>query len=367
MDKFLPSQNPPKNLNAEKIPLFFTMGFDDNDKSGFTSQKGIEGMKWAVDTFVSRKNPDGSNCSCAFYFTSSYITKEKALEPPHLVKKSWKYAIDNGFEIGCHSHSHPDGTKFTIDEWLFEMNKCVDILTKPYEEESDSNDTGIGIAKSEIKSFRTPFLSYNANMLKAVEKMGFLYDCSLEEGVQDDQDGTNFYFPYTLDEGSPGNKFTNLQNPQIEKIGNHAGVWEVPIHVVIVPPDDLCEKYGIKKGLRKKCALKQDYFEEKDGKITGLDYNCLAEFQMTGEEFLATLKYTLDLRLKGNRAPFVLGAHTGIYSLEYESEPSIIISEQERRKVIEDFLDYALSKPEVFVVTPLTIIEWMKNPKKITG
>jgi hypothetical protein len=193
--------------------------------------------------------------------------------------------------------------------------------------------------------------------------MGFLYDCSLEEGFQDDQDGTNFYFPYTLDEGSPGNKFTHLQNPEIEEIGNHEGLWEIPAYAVTVPPDELCEKYGIKKGLRKKCGQLQSYFNEANGKITGFDYNLWVEFQMTGDEFLATLKYTLDLRLEGNRAPFFFGGHSGIYALNYDSEPVIKITEHERRRTIEKFLDYAQSKPEVRIVSPVKIIEWMRESK----
>jgi len=365
MDKFLPSQNPPGNMKVEKTPLFIAIGFDDNDKSGFTSHKGIEGMKWAVDTFMNRKNPDGSNCSCAFYNLSRYITEEESRELPHFVKKSWKYAADNGFEICCHTHNHHDGSKFTVDEWLIEMNKCVDILTKPYVEGCNSDDTGIGIAKSDIKAFRAPYLAYNDNMLKAVEKMGFLYDSSIQEGFQEDHDGTNYYFPYTLDEGSPGNKAVRINDPGIDEIGNHQGIWEMPVQAIIVPPDDLCEKYGVEKGLRKKFASEQYYFSESDGKICGLDYNCLADFQMTADELLATLKYTLDLRLKGNRAPFIFGAHTAIYALEYESDPTIKISEQERRRAIEEFLDYALSKSEVYIVSPIKVIEWMKNPKEL--
>ncbi|MDR0304813.1 MAG: polysaccharide deacetylase family protein [Chitinispirillales bacterium] len=365
MDKFFPAQKPPKNLQSQNIPQFVTIGFDDNERSGLTVQKGTEGMKWAVDAFVNRKNPDGTNCSCAFYFTSSYITSDEAEEPTHLVKKSWKYALDKGCEIGCHTHSHPDGAKFDVDEWLIEMNKCINTLTQKYEEGSDSDNTGIGIAKSEIKSFRTPFLSYNANTLKAAEKMGFVYDCSLEEGFQDEQDGRNFYFPYTLDSGSPGNKFTHSQNPEIEEVGCHQGIWEVPACAVIVPPDELCEKYGVAKGLRKKYAELQTYFNEADGKITGFDYNCWVEFQMTADEFLATMKYTLDLRLSGNRAPFVLGGHTGIYSQDYDSEPTVKVSEQERRRAIEEFLDYAQTKPEVYIISPIKIIEWMRNPKEL--
>ena len=364
-NQLLPSQNPPENIEIAKTPLFVAIGFDDNDRSGFTSEKGVEGMKWAVDTFMSRKNPDGSTCSCAFYMLSRYIA-EGALEPPHLVRKSWRYAYDSGFEIGCHTHSHPDGSNFTVDEWLAEMNQCIDILTKPYVSGDDGNDTGAGVNRSDIISFRAPYLAYNANVMKAVEKMGFTYDSSLEEGYQDDQDGTNFYFPYTLDEGSPGNQFVHSFRAEKEVIGAHPGIWEMPIQVVIAPPDEECESYGIPKGFRKKLAETRNYFSENDGKVCGLDYNCLAEMQMTGEEFLATLKYSLDLRLKGNRAPFILGAHTGIYALEYDSNPVIKVSVRDRQKAIEDFLDYALSKPEVFVVSPQKVIAWMKNPKALT-
>jgi hypothetical protein len=258
-------------------------------------------------------------CSSDLYFTSKYITEGESAESPNEVLKSWIYALNNGCEIGCHTHSHHDGANFTVDEWYFEMEKCVDILS-----------TKMKIPKSEIKSFRTPFLSYNENTLKAVEKMGFLYDCSLEEGLQEDLDGKNFHFPYTLD----------------------SGLWELPAYVVTAPPN-----------LRKKYAETQDYFNESDGKITGFDYNCFVEFQMTADELLATLKHTLDLRLEGNRAPFTFGGHTGIYVDGYQSEPRIKIPVKERRRAIEEFLDYALSKPEVRVVSPIKIIEWMRERK----
>ncbi|MCL2722193.1 MAG: hypothetical protein FWD47_12765, partial [Treponema sp.] len=117
----------------------------------------------------------------------------------------------------------------------------------------------------------------------------------------------------------------------------------------------------VEKGLRKKLASQVYYFSQEDGKITGLDYNCLAEFQMNGNEFLATLKYTLDLRLNGNRCPFALGGHTGIYASGYESEPAILIPVRERQKAIEDFLDYALSKPNVYVTSPIKVIDWMRS------
>lgn len=284
-----------------KKTQFVAIGFDDNETD--------DGMRWAVDTFTKRKNPDGSTCNCSFYLTSEYISQ---------ARDSWIYAVKNGCEIGCHTHTHPDGNEnnFSVDDWISEMQKCIDTLT--------DTQNGIGIEKREIKGFRTPFLAHNENMLKAVEKMGFVYDCSIEEGLEDDKDGivpdgTNFRFPY---------KFDN-------------GIWELPAYALIVP-ENLREKY-------------------KTDKVTGFDWNYFVEYEMTAEDVLAMLKHTLDLRLKGNHAPFLLGAHTGIYSEVQDAEPTVQISIKERRKVIEDFLDYAQTKPDVIICSPIKVLENIKN------
>jgi hypothetical protein len=87
-----------------------------------------------------------------------------------------------------------------------------------------------------------------------------------------------------------------------------------------------------------------------DGKITGLDYNMWTMAGVSPEEFLAIWKYTLDLRLKGNRAPLMVGAHTQMYP------------KPEQRRALEAFIDYALSKDEVRIVTPVKVIRWMRDP-----
>ena len=63
---------------------------------------------------------------------------------------------------------------------------------------------GPGVTEEDIFGFRTPFLKYNNATFEALQAEGFVYDCSIEEGYQPDHDGTNYYWPYTLDEGSPG-------------------------------------------------------------------------------------------------------------------------------------------------------------------
>jgi hypothetical protein len=78
---------------------------------------------------------------------------------------------------------------------------------------------------------------------------------------------------------------------------------------------------------------------------------------------VATLKYTLDLRLKGNRAPFLFGAHTGFYLNSWNTNAPGAPTADERRAAIEEFLDYARSKPEVRITSARAVLEWMRNPR----
>src|SRR5204863_593211 len=141
-------------------------------------------------------------------------------------------------------------------------------------------------------------------------QLGFWYDCSVEDGFQPAMDGTNYLWPYTLDGGSPGVQVILERDQRYKPIGKYPGLWELPDHPVIVPPDAECAKYGVSTGLRARVKAVVSKFSVDDGKATGLDYNVWDEYKMSNAEYLATLKYTLDLRLRGNRAPFMFGGHS---------------------------------------------------------
>jgi hypothetical protein len=131
---------------------------------------------------------------------------------------------------------------------------------------------------------------------------------------------------------------------------------------VIVPPDDKCAMYGVPTGLRAKMKTVDPGFDVASGKITGLDYNLWILYQMNKAEFVATLKYTLDQHLAGNRTPFMLGAHPDLYSVTPPDDPAPNATYQERRAALEEFLDYALSKPDVRVVPNKVILDWLRKP-----
>lgn len=349
--------------------MFVSLGFDDNGLSGLDANYDGGGMDWATKFLRSKTNHagsynsttyDGSPVRVSFYPNTKYI-ESWVYETPTLIKRAWRRAYEDGHEFGIHTHNHIDGSDFSQVEWENEIDLSFDWLTKSYrsDEEECCPDTnvGVGIDATHITGFRAPFLSYNAKTFRAIQAKGLVYDCSVEDGWQSDHNGTNYPWPYTLDDGSPVFDWQIANAPyEIYK-----GLWQLPTHPVIVPPDDVAEQYGFDPGLRNRT---KSIISE--GKITGFDYNMWVILGMSKDEFLATLKYTLDLRLQGNRAPMTFGAHTDYYSTQWAGDKECKTSASERREAVEEFIQYALSKPEARVVTHQTIVDWMRSPNRGT-
>jgi len=333
------STNPPCGLTAQQVPMFVGISFDDNSQAA--------GVQWAVDMLATRGK-------ASFYITSTYALAD-----------AWKAAYTAGHEIGNHTVSHATNRMADAARWKQEMEDCNAYLT-----------TSVGVPADEIVGFRTPFLEYNDATLATVKELGFRYDTSIEEGYEWDDaanngmggplDGTNFYWPYTLDYRSPGHTVQVEWGEGLMEIEPHPGLWELPVYAVIVPPDDKCADYGVEPGLRAKLKERVSWFEVDSGLITGFDYNLWAarandSFEMTKEEFVATLKYTFDQRMAGNKAPMLFGAHTDFYVSTWNQNAPGAPSEADRRAAIEEFLDYAKSKGAE-IVSYKTVLDFVRNP-----
>ena len=352
----VPSSLPPHGIAVNKAPQFVVIGFDDNTKS--------EGIDWAINLFAGKKNPDGSDARVSFYMNTKGLHEELEDRPANLLA-AFKRLKNSGHEIGNHTYGHHsdinqddwDTFEHTIGhlsraQWRPKIQKATDDLV---------NLAGIG--RDEIVGFRSPYLLYNQNLFEELKSQNFLYDCSIEEGAAENFDGTNFRWPYQLDDGSPGHNeswYANPQNPNAVTIGSVPGLWELPNHLMMIPKDSECQRYGIQKGLWKRIKKKIPYL---DGhKITGFDYNLWSNAKLNKAEVLGILKYNLDLRLQGNRAPLMFGAHTQFYTQEWADEHNTKATYQEMREAIGEFVDYALSKPEVRIVPAKEIINWCTHP-----
>lgn len=345
----------------ENRPQYVLLGSDDNGVSGLPGSAWNGGLAFFLDLLAGRCNPkgvgqaatfDGSPLRMTFFMITSQLL-EKNVEEPTVLADAWRAVHRAGHEIALHTHTHPHGHELDVDTWVREMTECRRLLTAP------ASEGGIGIPQAELIGFRTPYLEYNPAAFSAMERLGLRYDCSIEEGVRPEDDGRNDPWPYRLDQGSPGDAFT-ARGHQRGSVGSHPSLWEIPVCMFITPPDEACAAYGLETGFRERLAKRVAYFNPRDGKITGFDWNLWVEFAMTRAEFLATLKYSFDLRLKGNRAPFHLGLHSEIYSNGYESLPAS--TPTDRQGAIRDFIDHILGNPQTRIVPFRDLLGWLENP-----
>lgn len=343
-----PNFDPPGGLNKEEVPMFVSIGFDDN--------YDIEGLTWIADYTKGLNNPkgkgnsrvyDGDSISLTFFNTGLYSDK---------CSKIWKRIYDEGHEIGNHSFSHPHG--FNID-WSRSEYKILLNRGKWNNEfvKTEMALAEIGVEADSLFGGRIPFLEYSDESISQLYKLKYKYDCSIEEGFQPTMTPGNYFWPYTLDNGSPGSRVASSWVNNRKPIGDYPGLWELPVYALVIPPDSMSVKYGFDAGLRNKVGRLKPYVELSEWKITGFDYNLLYSDSggelLSNTEFLATLKYNLDLRLEGNRAPFMLGAHINYYNCE------------NRRDVIESFLEYALTKESVRIVSYNKILDWIRSPSAL--
>lgn len=326
----------PKSLKPEETPQFIVIGFDDNGVS--------ENVEWILEAIKHKKNPKGRGKKETFDALPLQVNFYMQGSHGHEMV-SWKKAFDYGHEIGVHTFNHHHGIVFEdgvkkigLDcaGHRVEIQKCIQTLE------------ALGIDRSCIKGYRQPYLQYTMESLTAVSLEGLVYDCSIEEGCHRDEDGKNFLWPYTLDNKSPGNGYF-FSEDDVQYISPIQGLWEIPVYHFVVPDLEAAKKFGLKDENGNFYSLQEKLGEEK---ITGFDYNLWVLYNMTGDEFSTTLKYNLDLRLEGNRAPFTIGAHTDEYGLRLAH----------RREALLDFIEYALTKDDVRFVGASRLLEWLRKP-----
>jgi Polysaccharide deacetylase len=353
------SRKPP-GLEPVDVPQFVAVTFDDNFVSGLGDVSG--GMTWATTFFKPLQNPagsgftptfDGAPVRTTFYDNCVYLEDDGT-------RKSWVTARQDGHEIANHTVHHPHGGAFTAQAWLDEIAPCTAALTKA--------DGGVGVNVDDVRGFRAPYLEYGSQLFPALKAQGLWYDTSIQSCWGASDDGKSCAWPYTLDQGSPDSldltaKFATPSVP------NTAGLWEATPSVLFVPPDDLAAQYGFDPGLRQRIPTDMpapSFYEPATGRIAPLDITLFVDAGLSAPEVLATLKYTLDLRLQGNRAPFIFISHSHVYASNYGAAPKAP-DVAARQHALEDFIHYALTKPVVRMRPVADIVAWMRDPKPLNG
>jgi hypothetical protein len=229
----------------------------------------------------------------------------------------------------------------------------------------DVNDRLVG--------FRAPRLEVNSAMMFALANKGYLYDCGLEEGYEYNRDGTNFVWPYTTDNGFPNTHTQRLNGETLYFDSLPQGLWQYPVNTMIVP-ENLRANILVKANKISK-GSGVDTMESWDGTVTGFDFNMFILFGMSQDEVFETFKNTLDLRLSGNKAPMQIGWHSDYSTPIYDNATLLtdfnkvsyglsVVNGwntwEDRKKALERFVDYALSK-DVYFYSGKETIEYIKG------
>ena len=327
-----------------EVPQFIVLGFDDN---GIADYKEGGGASWILNYLKTQTNSDGSPMEASFYMTGKYAA-QWVYEDKADVKKVWLELHAAGHEIGVHSMNHLmwynndtdngnyDGRAYSREEWKTkELDPVMTTLTTG----TSMFDLGVGIPLADLVSWRTPRLEWNNALFGLLNEEGFLYDCSIESDST--EDAQSEYWPFSMDNGCPWES----------SVSSHVGLWEMPAY-----------RFHIPAGIAAKAG--QDI-------VTGLDYNVWIKkawggLELSGPDFTEILKYTLDERMKGNKAPMLVGLHSDIYTSQKDADNLGTANARERQLAIENFLQYAKDTyPSVRIVKGTDVIDWLKDPQPL--
>lgn len=180
-----------------------------------------------------------------------------------------------------------------------------------------------GLPFRKITGFRHPFLDYSAASMSLLYDLGYAYESSIPS------DGDVRHWPYTLDSGVAHgcDGAVNLCTAGVSL----PGMWEIPMHPIrstANPP---------------------------------VAYTMDANLGGSASEVMSWLKATFDAHYNGNRAPFGLYLHPVWFSGALPP-PAGAPSAAEQVSLLNEFLDYIQSKPDVYMVTSQQLISYMQNP-----
>ncbi len=242
--------------------------------------------------------------------TNHWNPNGSPIQATFYVKTDWTdYAFvqllhAQGHEIAIHTMTHPDDADLDIKVWrkeIFGARKALARLA--------------GIPARDLVGFRAPNLNYNPASFQALADAGLEYDASVKEGRGGlSSNAASFIWPYTLDNG-----LAQFATTGIAPTNPFPGLFEVPIWVLLY--------------------------------TNGSEACAMDPTNATYDEVLGLYQTNFLAHYTGNRAPFGVFLHIDWFTNDARNVDAI-----------NDFLTWAQSYPDVWVVSTHALVEFMRNP-----
>lgn len=283
----------PGGIAHDDTPMFIVLTADDAVQSYTIG---------AINNLIAqRKNPNGCTPKMTYFTQISYTN--------FTLVTDWYVA---GNEIADHTMTHPElGGADEINGNLVALNALA------------------GIPLSAIKGFRAPYLNYSAEMLTDLYNAGFTYESSAS-AASPVGNGTDAYWPYTLDNGLANDCLT------FDDIcsGKPAlpGFWEIPMYAIF----DEKGAAGV--------HLMDPWLDGSPANVS------------------SWMKNTFAAHYNAQRQPFGLYTHPIHIATGYPgvADPTTTIN------MINEFLDWAQQQANVWIVSNEQLLAWVQNPVPVS-
>lgn len=245
------------------------------------------------------KNPNGCNVVATWFTTSTGTECELA-----------KKLYEQNHEIALHTVNHASLDPNFVGMEQEMMNAREELAQ-------------CGIPKEAMLGFRAPYLVHNQQQREILAKHNMLYDSSIIDFISSQSTTTKNMaqrlWPYSMDHGIIQD-CTYTQAGSCSPTEKYPGMWELPIWPLLKDDVDMPNNaYSMDPG-------------------PGF-----------GGDVYQTLVTNFDQAYNGNRAPVPLFTHATWFT-------------DENIAAARKFIEYALSKNDVYFVTVQELIQWMKNP-----
>ncbi|GAA6039993.1 hypothetical protein JCM8097_002657 [Rhodosporidiobolus ruineniae] len=267
----------------------------------FTADDAIQSYTTEVMNhfLAGRKNPNGCAPKMTYFTSLSYTNYSMVTD--------WYVA---GNEIADHTMTHAG---------------------KPNSSEVYGNLRALnafaGIPISDMGGFRAPLLAWDSSTLEILANASFTYDSSMTSASLANASNTDAFWPYTLDYGVSNNC---LEQPDIcQGKVKHAGLWEIPMYATFNPASDT------------DIHLMDPWLDSSNM-----------------DDVLSWLKYSFETHYNGNRQPFGLYSHPIHLAVNYPG----VTDPNDVRDMLQNFLDWVQSHPNVWIVSNEQMLEWIRNP-----
>ncbi|XP_077498092.1 chitin deacetylase 8-like isoform X2 [Amblyomma americanum] len=296
------SNHPPGNLTVAETPQFVMITFDDA-----VNDQNMGFYRELLAPGRRRNRANGCNMAATFFVSAGY-TDYSFVHELHSA----------GNEIALHSITHLNNMTYwrTLDVagWEAEFVGVRQLL----------RDYAL-IPEKGMVGARAPFLEIGPGHGYAMmQKQGFLYDSSVSM-----RPGKLPLYPYTLDYGVQEEVCGNVVCPR----GVFRGLWMVPLN------------WFVRNAVGGDGARVESVCPD-------MPDSCRPQ-PTTAADMLDFLRSNFDRHYHSNRAPFPVFIHENW------------LWEPERKRGFLSFVDWLLTKEDVFLVTVEEVVQFMKDPKPL--